>query len=95
MLAAAPGAVVFRPSIMFGPEDDFFNRFARLALLSPALPLIGGGHTKFQPVYAGDVAEGIARLLMLPTHFWQALATRCRTSTSSAAMLRSAVSLPS
>jgi uncharacterized protein YbjT (DUF2867 family) len=51
---------------VFGPEDDFFNRFASMARLSPALPLIGGGHTKFQPVYAGDVAEGIARLLTLP-----------------------------
>ena len=57
--------VVVRPSIVFGPEDAFFNRFAGIARLSPALPLIGGGHTRFQPVYAGDVAEGIARLLTL------------------------------
>ncbi|MDX8522252.1 complex I NDUFA9 subunit family protein [Mesorhizobium dulcispinae] len=56
-----PDAVIFRPSINFGPEDSFFNRFAGMARLSPALPLIGGGQTKFQPVYVGDVAEAIAR----------------------------------
>ena len=54
-------AVVFRPSIVFGPEDAFFNRFAAMARLSPVLPLIGGGGTKFQPVYVGDVAEAVAR----------------------------------
>ena len=54
-------AVVFRSSIIFGPEDDFFNRFANMARFSPFLPLIGGGHTKFQPVYVGDVAEALAR----------------------------------
>lgn len=54
-------AVVFRPSIVFGPEDRFFNRFAAMARLSPVLPLIGGGETKFQPVYVCDVAEAIAR----------------------------------
>jgi NADH dehydrogenase len=59
-LAAQPSAVVVRPSILFGPEDDFFNRFAALARLSPVLPLIGGGHTRFQPVFAGDVATAIA-----------------------------------
>jgi NADH dehydrogenase len=58
-----PDANVLRPSIVFGPEDDFFNRFAALARLSPVLPLIGGGHTRFQPVYVGDVAEAIARAL--------------------------------
>ena len=52
---------IFRPSIMFGPEDDFFNKFAALARILPALPLIGGGATKFQPVFVGDVAEAIAR----------------------------------
>lgn len=56
-----PDAVIMRPSILFGPEDDFFNRFAALARIAPALPLIGGGHTKFQPVYVGDVAEAIGR----------------------------------
>ena len=50
-----------RPSILFGPEDDFFNRFAALARMSPALPLIGGGATKFQPVFVGDVAQAVMR----------------------------------
>ncbi|CCV09821.1 complex I NDUFA9 subunit family protein [Mesorhizobium sp. STM 4661] len=54
-------AVIFRPSINFGPEDAFFNRFANMARYSPVLPLIGGGQTKFQPVYVGDVAEAVAR----------------------------------
>ncbi|MEZ5875987.1 MAG: complex I NDUFA9 subunit family protein [Hyphomicrobiales bacterium] len=58
-----PGAVIFRPSVVFGPEDDFFNRFAALAQLSPVLPLIGGGHTKFQPVFVGDVARAIVAAL--------------------------------
>src|SRR5260221_706473 len=61
VLAARPEAVIFRPSIMFGPEDDFFNKFAALARLLPALPLIGGGLTQFQPVFVGDAAEAIAR----------------------------------
>jgi uncharacterized protein YbjT (DUF2867 family) len=52
-------ATILRPSVVFGPEDEFFNRFAALARLSPALPLIGGGHTKFQPVFVGDVAQAI------------------------------------
>jgi uncharacterized protein YbjT (DUF2867 family) len=56
-----PDAVIMRPSIAFGPEDDFFNRFAAMARLSPALPLIGGGNTRFQPVFAGDIGEAIAR----------------------------------
>ena len=60
VLAAVPSAVVFRPSVVFGPDDDFLNRFAALARLAPALPLIGGGHTRFQPVFAGDVAEAIS-----------------------------------
>lgn len=57
---AMPSAVILRPSVVFGPEDDFFNRFAAMARLSPALPLIGGGATRFQPVYVGDVAEAVA-----------------------------------
>ncbi len=61
VLAAQPQAVIFRPSILFGPEDDFFNRFAALARMSPVLPLIGGGQTRFQPVFVGDVAEAIAQ----------------------------------
>ncbi len=60
VLEAMPNAVIFRPSIVFGPEDDFFNRFGSMAQLFPLLPLIGGGHTKFQPVYVGDVALAIA-----------------------------------
>lgn len=55
-----PEATVIRPSIVFGPEDHFFNQFAGLAQLLPALPLIGGGHTRFQPVFVGDVATAIA-----------------------------------
>lgn len=58
-----PGATILRPSIVFGPEDDFFNRFAALSRFAPALPLIGGGETRFQPVFAGDVAEAVARLV--------------------------------
>jgi uncharacterized protein YbjT (DUF2867 family) len=61
VLSAVPSATIFRPSIMFGPEDDFFNRFAGLARFSPALPLVGGGHTKFQPIFVGDVAAAIAQ----------------------------------
>lgn len=60
VLAAQPQAVIMRPSIMFGPEDDFFNRFASMARMSPFLPLVGGGETRFQPVFVGDVATAIA-----------------------------------
>jgi uncharacterized protein YbjT (DUF2867 family) len=60
VLGAEPQAIIMRPSIVFGPEDQFFNRFAALARLFPALPLPGGGHTRFQPVFAGDVGEAIA-----------------------------------
>jgi NADH dehydrogenase len=60
ILEKVPGAVIMRPSIVFGPEDDFFNKFAGMAQLSPVLPLIGGGVTKFQPVYVGNVAEAAA-----------------------------------
>ena len=60
VLEEFPGAIIVRPSIVFGPEDQFFNRFAAMARISPALPLIGGGKTKFQPVYVADVAEAIA-----------------------------------
>jgi NADH dehydrogenase len=62
-LAAVPSAIIVRPSIMFGPEDEFFNRFAAIARMSPMLPLIGGGHTRFQPAFVGDVAEAIAMLV--------------------------------
>ena len=59
-----PSATILRPSIVFGPEDDFFNRFARMACASPVLPLIGGGLTKFQPVFVGDVANAVAACLL-------------------------------
>ena len=58
--ASVPDTVILRPSIVFGPEDGFFNRFAALARFLPVLPLIGGGETKFQPVFVGDVAEAVA-----------------------------------
>jgi len=56
-------ADILRPSIVFGPEDNFFNQFAAISAFAPALPLIGGGQTKFQPIYAGDVAEAVASCL--------------------------------
>jgi NADH dehydrogenase len=65
-LAAMPSATILRPSILFGPEDDFFNKFAALARIAPALPLIGGGHTRFQPVFAGDVASAIVAAIDRP-----------------------------
>lgn len=58
-----PDATIVRPSVVFGPGDDFLNKFASMAGWSPALPLIGGGQTKFQPVYVGDVAAAIATAL--------------------------------
>jgi len=56
-----PQATLIKPSLVFGPEDQFFNKFAGLARILPFLPLIGGGHTKFQPVFAGDVADAIVK----------------------------------
>lgn len=61
VLENLPNSVILRPSIVFGPEDNFFNQFAGMARLAPALPLIGGGETSFQPVYVCDVAEAVAR----------------------------------
>ncbi|MBE0533219.1 MAG: complex I NDUFA9 subunit family protein [Rhodospirillales bacterium] len=63
---AFPEVTVVRPSIVFGPEDKFFNLFAAMTRCSPVLPLIGGGMTRFQPVYAGDVAQAICRILADP-----------------------------
>jgi NADH dehydrogenase len=63
VLAAVPSAIIMRPSVVFGPEDQFTNRFAGLAKISPALPLIGGGLTRLQPVYVGDVATAIANVV--------------------------------
>jgi uncharacterized protein YbjT (DUF2867 family) len=60
VLSAVPSATILRPSVVFGPEDQFTNRFASLAWISPVLPLIGGGFTKLQPVYVGDVATAVA-----------------------------------
>lgn len=61
--AVFPRATILRPSIIFGTDDDFFNRFAELSRYLPFLPLIGGGKTKFQPVYVGDVADAAARII--------------------------------
>src|SRR3954449_10544955 len=63
VLAALPTATILRPSIMFGQEDTFFNRFAAIARISPVLPLIGGGLTRFQPVFAGDVAAAVLAVM--------------------------------
>lgn len=60
VLEEFPDAVILRPSIVFGPEDEFFNRFASLAQSAPLLPLIGGGRTRFQPVFVGDLAAAAA-----------------------------------
>jgi NADH dehydrogenase len=61
--AEFPDAIMLRPSVVFGPQDEFFNRFAALARFLPALPLFGGGETRLQPVFAGDVALATARAL--------------------------------
>ena len=61
--AAFPGVTIVRPSIVIGPEDGFFNRFARIAQFAPAVPLLGGGHTRFQPTYVGDVADALMAAL--------------------------------
>src|SRR5207245_889650 len=60
---AFPTATVLRPSVVFGAEDQFFNRLAALAMMSPVVPLIGGGETRFQPVYVGDVADAAVHCL--------------------------------
>jgi uncharacterized protein YbjT (DUF2867 family) len=64
---ALPTVTILRPSVVFGAEDQFFNRFAAMATISPVLPLIGGGHTRFQPVYVGDVADAVLKCLDDPT----------------------------
>lgn len=68
-----PAAVIVRPSIVFGQGDGFFNKFAEMALISPALPLIGGGHTRFQPVFVGDVAQAICKAVVDPALAGQTL----------------------
>ncbi len=62
VLAAFPDAAILRPSVVFGAEDQFFNRFARLARISPVIPLVGGG-TRIQPVYVDDVAAAVEALV--------------------------------
>jgi NADH dehydrogenase len=62
VLAAFPSAVILRPSVIFGPEDQFFNRFAAMARMAPVLPLVGS-NTLFQPVYVDDVATAAARAI--------------------------------
>ena len=64
--AAFPAATILRPSIVFGPEDGFFNRFGAMARLLPVLPVYGGGRTRFQPVYVGDVADAVIAVLDRP-----------------------------
>ncbi len=60
--AVFPNVTILRPSVVFGPEDGFFNMFAKLASVLPALPLIGGGKTKFQPVFVGDIADAVTNI---------------------------------
>lgn len=64
--AAFPEASILRPSVVFGPEDNFFNMFAEMTRTSPFLPLIGGGETRFQPVYVGDVADAVVLCIDQP-----------------------------
>lgn len=64
--AAFPQATIFRPSIVFGQGDGFFNKFGEMAVMSPVLPLIGGGETRFQPVFVGDVARAFAKAVVDP-----------------------------
>jgi len=66
--AAVPSANIFRPSVLFGTEDNFFNRFAQMTSFAPALPLFGGGESQFQPVYVGDVAAAIAKTITAGTN---------------------------
>lgn len=66
VLSACPWATILRPGVVFGSDDNFFNMFARLTRVAPVLPLIGGGKTKFQPVYVGDVAHAVMAAIMLP-----------------------------
>ncbi len=66
VLAAFPEAIICRPSIIFGPEDNFFNKFASMASISPFLPLIGGGNTRFQPVYVADLAKAVVAAIHTP-----------------------------
>ncbi|MCH2547294.1 MAG: complex I NDUFA9 subunit family protein, partial [Alphaproteobacteria bacterium] len=64
--AAFKSATILRPGILFGAEDNFYNQFAQMARFSPALPLIGGGKTRFQPVFVADVAQAVAYAITHP-----------------------------
>lgn len=64
--ALFPRGVILRPSVVFGAQDNFFNRFARMAMISPALPLVGGGKTRMQPVFVGDVANAVMAAITRP-----------------------------
>ena len=66
VMQAFPRSVVLRPSVVFGPEDDFFNRFASMARISPFLPVVGEGTTKIQPVYVGDIARAVKNIITSP-----------------------------
>ena len=81
VLEEFPDAIILRPSVVFGPEDEFFNRFAAMARISPLLPLIGGGTTQFQPVFVGDVAaadRGLPRRARAsPARSTRSAARRC------------------
>ncbi|MDG1287190.1 MAG: complex I NDUFA9 subunit family protein [Rickettsiales bacterium] len=66
ILSAFPDATILSPSVIFGPNDNFINQFSQMANFSPILPLIGGGKTKFQPVYVGDVTEAVLRCIERP-----------------------------
>ena len=71
--AVLPGAAIVRPSVIFGPDDIFFNRLAQMVSLSPVMPLIGGGETKLQPVYVADVAAAVAAAVTDPKWAGQTL----------------------
>jgi len=74
VLAASPDAIILRPSIVYGAEDQFFNRFAAMATIAPVMPLIGGGKTLFQPVYVGDVAQAVVKAVsgdLEPGSIWE------------------------
>ena len=62
-----PEATILRPSVLFGPDDAFLNRLAAMARVMPVLPLFGSGETRLQPVYVGDVAEAVAKVLTAPS----------------------------
>ncbi len=68
---AFDGATILRPSVLFGPGDAFFNSLARIAKVTPALPLFGNGHTRLQPVYVSDVAKAVAKVLAEPLSLGQ------------------------